>query len=619
MDEYCRLCATKNNNLTILLEIANITRIRTLLKIEEDGFPQKICDSCIFKINDINTFISKCEESYEYFKNNFLKYVEGEYKNNEDIDIFKSNAQESSENEETVKESPKVKIEIKTENEEIHHDYIRRSECLVESESSIYNSSISKNKQEIELPMQQKPEKNDLLNLLENDNSHINTSSNPKLVKRNNSKKYERRRKTRNCNAEISDGTSTWKCQFCPRIFTTDKILRRHMQNIHTNPNFKCIKCGFECTNKSNCAGHVKRKHFKELKMEFEELLQFVLEKDSNTNDAHFFDLPFPCDCCTRSFAKETDLQKHKNRVHISDPEASKLFGCKKCGSKYTYRKTAVKHIRNVHYESRTELVKAEIDEYLIQYGQPRIEPDITKTAKKENIDEGTVHECPVCHLKYSRAIILKSHFARFHLSEDEKKKRKKKVYLCQQCGKKFSARSAFQYHVQTHFGEKKFKCNECSKAYYTKHLLLSHMRKHTGDMSNRQLECEICHKKWPSKTALERHMNVHGQKQPRNFMCSICGNAFYSNYHLKSHMLRHTKENNFKCTEPGCNASFRADGSRKKHFHNFHLPDDQKPFSCDICQKKFFRKSYLSDHLRKHGKAGENILNLYRQKIHQD
>ncbi|XP_038185048.1 zinc finger protein 42 homolog [Arvicola amphibius] len=117
-------------------------------------------------------------------------------------------------------------------------------------------------------------------------------------------------------------------------------------------------------------------------------------------------------------------------------------------------------------------------------------------------------------------------------------------------------------------------------------------------------LECPQtgCTKKLRDKTALRKHMLVHG---PRQHVCAECGKAFAESSKLKRHFLVHNGEKPFQCTFEGCGKRFSLDFNLRTHIR-IHTGD--KRFVCpfDGCAKGFIQSNNLKTHILTHAKAGK-------------
>ncbi|XP_005362614.1 zinc finger protein 42 homolog [Microtus ochrogaster] len=145
------------------------------------------------------------------------------------------------------------------------------------------------------------------------------------------------------------------------------------------------------------------------------------------------------------------------------------------------------------------------------------------------------------------------------------------------------------------------------SELGYPQQLVGSTEEKPKGDESGgilSMLECTHtgCTKKLRDKTALRKHMLVHG---PRQHVCAECGKAFAESSKLKRHFLVHNGEKPFQCTFEGCGKRFSLDFNLRTHIR-IHTGD--KRFVCpfDGCSKGFIQSNNLKTHILTHTKAGK-------------
>ena len=85
--------------------------------------------------------------------------------------------------------------------------------------------------------------------------------------------------------------------------------------------------------------------------------------------------------------------------------------------------------------------------------------------------------------------------------------------------------------------------------------------------------------------------MLTHNKEKP--FNCEECGTRFFKKVHLKAHMRCHTGEKPFKCQE--CNTGYSHKVPLQIHVRTH---TGEKPFGCEKCEKVFTCKSSVRKHI---------------------
>ncbi|CAG0887432.1 unnamed protein product [Cyprideis torosa] len=173
----------------------------------------------------------------------------------------------------------------------------------------------------------------------------------------------------------------------------------------------------------------------------------------------------------------------------------------------------------------------------------------------------------------------------------------------CSHCGKVYPSKNALQRHVNRmhELGKEVVGCGICGKRY-TRFNLQRHLQLAHRPTSGR-FKCSKCLKTFLNQTTLRKHASsIHNEDL--KYVCSVCGKKCSSAAVLRAHEDSHNDVKRHACET--CHKSFTNSYSFRKHVvkeHGVGLdkdPEFSKEVSCDVCgQGMPFHKLY--DHKSSH------------------
>ena len=271
---------------------------------------------------------------------------------------------------------------------------------------------------------------------------------------------------------------------------------------------------------------------------------------------------------------------------------------------------SSIDDVTETPYESPTEEIKQEVDDKIKTVRKKKVK--LYKKRKSSTISKCNVcgricpnastlvihmrshtnerpYACSSCEKTYKDSGSLKRHTERTHLKD-----KRKRNFICENCGKGFFSKNEVKIHMRVHTGETPYACAYCPARFTQISALQRHQFRHTGVKTHK---CLTCLKKFCTKDELNSHSAVHSTI--KKFVCSICNALFKFKNNLRKHVRSHSEDYKFICNY--CGRNFSMKGNLKLHIERLH---SSKSGYCDICVKNV---SNMEVHMWKH--TGERPL----------
>lgn len=183
-----------------------------------------------------------------------------------------------------------------------------------------------------------------------------------------------------------------------------------------------------------------------------------------------------------------------------------------------------------------------------------------------------------------------------------------KKLFTCPTCDKHFLSDYFVKKHIIKHINNK-VRCPPCGTEFGNKFSLSEHTKYAHVLFQSDYRACKICGRGFPKADKLKHH-----EKQHRNKTCMLCDKVFKTQKFYDTHMKRHIPKLMVLKKRYGKSCSFcekecSNDNQLSLHVNKVHL--QIKPYSCDMCEKKFYTEYNLKFHKKIHSKFSKETCNF--------
>ncbi|CAL8130046.1 unnamed protein product [Orchesella dallaii] len=247
------------------------------------------------------------------------------------------------------------------------------------------------------------------------------------------------------------------------------------------------------------------------------------------------------CLNCGDSFQSHVKLAWHQSLYHKTDGENSTIAKCDQCSATFGTKFYLSLHKQKLHGEREIKFTCVDCGRKLCNARSLRKHRILVH--KMREADFPIPCDVPGCERRFERELDLGWHKLNVHESKD---KDKDNSWICQECGKIYSAKSTLTRHMQHHLTitpKKKFLklyvCEKCGKVFKSQPRLDEHQWSHK-DPESWKFSCLVCGKKSPTKTSLMNHIAIHTNEKP--YICEFCGEEYAHGHNLRNH--RNSKHN---------------------------------------------------------------------------
>ncbi|KAG4072287.1 hypothetical protein HA402_004219 [Bradysia odoriphaga] len=369
-----------------------------------------------------------------------------------------------------------------------------------------------------------------------------------------------------------ADNGRKHQCQFCAKLFYTDREVKGH-EKCHLNErSYICDFCGKGFNNKSELNAHLKSKahnanyamikHKKYARNKANNKIVYrctlcvpatiypnLEERRYHRNLVHKV---FDCDVCKNSFLTIESLNSHR-LLHSNKPRP---HVCKVCNATFSQASHLSSHMKCRHTDRKA---------FPCSFCEKTFPENFNLTSHVNLVHKkGERVKCNKCHADFSTTKYLKKHMLDRHSTKPSR-------YDCKDCGKKNSSGQMLALHrLKFHNTEFERTCKHCDAPTFSS---LARMYSHQKEMHPgiKIYSCDHCGAEFISKSAVTSHMNERHANCGRKHQCQFCAKLFYSDREVRGHEKLHLNARSYVCNlcGKGFNQKTRLNVHLRSKAHN--------------------------------------------------
>ncbi|GBP42764.1 Zinc finger protein 287 [Eumeta japonica] len=323
-----------------------------------------------------------------------------------------------------------------------------------------------------------------------------------------------------------------------------------------------------------------RRKQLLDEKLRRYKSLMAILEYSNATPLRNRSDRGFHCAYCLENFLEPAELKRHVLKAHgdvkLKYGHLKKLLRWDSIKMDVTALQCSICRVQMKELADLREHINAAHGKDLRTENKDRIIPF--------KFDDLEGMRCAVCFQTFVSFNMLLRHMNVHYRN-----------YVCGECQAGFVAERLLKYHVKESHAQGEFQCGSCEKIFSTVTKKRDHERAvHCGFKRNK---CPYCPERFMSHIQRSSHIVKFHGKHSVSYKCNGCEKSFDSRKNLTQHVRAyHLMEKMHSCTQ--CDKSF----FRKICLDNHMLRHTgEKRYVCDICSKSYGRKFTLREHMRIH------------------